>query len=61
LVGLIVGLVSGASGAAAWFLLTGDFDLLAMVLPVFLFVGFFLGHAFRTGMSTPLEQLSDVN
>jgi hypothetical protein len=60
LVGLIVGLVSGAAGAATWFLLTGEFDLFAIVLPVFLFVGFFLGHAIRTGMSTPLEQLTDL-
>jgi hypothetical protein len=61
LAGLIVGLVSGASGGATWFLLTGEFDPFAIVLPVFLFVGFFLGNAIRTGMSTPLEQLTNLD
>jgi hypothetical protein len=61
LVGLIVGLVSGASGAVTWFVLTGEFDLFAVVLPLFLFVGFFLGYAIRTGMSTPVEQLTDLD
>jgi len=57
LLGMIVGVVTGASGAGTWFLLTKEFSLSALVLPVFLFLGLFWGTAIRRGFSVPIEQL----
>jgi len=51
LLGMIVGVVTG------WFLLTKEFSLSALVLPVFLFLGLFWGTAIRRGFSVPIEQL----
>src|SRR5205809_7934503 len=51
LLGLIVGVVSGASGAGTWFLLTKEFSLFAVVFPVFLAVGWLWGTAIRSGLS----------
>lgn len=48
LLGLIVGLVTGACAAGTWFLLTREFSASAVVLPVFLAVGWFWGTAIRT-------------
>ncbi len=57
--GLLVGVVSGA--AAAWFLLTGEFDLFAVGFAVFLCIGWFLGLAIRSGFSTPPERLRKLD
>ena len=61
LLGLIVGVVSGASGAGTWFLLTKEFSLFAVVLPVVLFVSWFSGTAIRRGFSVPIEQLPSLD
>lgn len=61
LLGLIVGVVSGASGAGTWFLLTKEFSLFAVVLPVFLFVGWFSGTAIQKGFSVPIAQLPSLD
>ena len=61
LLGVIVGVVSGASGAVTWFLLTREFSLFAVVFPVFLAVGWFWGTAIRKGFSVPIEQLPDLD
>ena len=61
LLGLIVGVVSGASGAGTWFLLTKEFSLFAVVLPVFLFVGWFSRTAIRRGFALPIEQLPSLD
>jgi hypothetical protein len=58
--GLIVGAVSGASGAATWYLLTGEFNPLAVLFPVAAALGWFLGTGIRTAVSTPVEQLPDL-
>jgi hypothetical protein len=47
LTALVVGFVSGAAGAATWFVLTKDFDLFAVLLPVCMFMGYW-GIAFGT-------------
>ena len=61
LLGLIVGIVSGASGAGTWFLLTKEFSFFAVVLPVFLSVGWFSGTAIRRGFLVPIEQLPSLD
>lgn len=61
LVGMIVGVVTGASGAGTWFLLTKEFSLSALVLPVFLFLGLFWGIAIRRGISVPIEELPSLD
>ena len=61
LLGLIVGVVSGTSGAGTWFLLTKEFSLSAVVFPVVLFVGGFSGTAIRRGFSVPIEQLPSLD
>jgi hypothetical protein len=61
LLGLIVGVVSGASGAGTWFLLTNEFSLFAVVLPVLLFVGWFWGSAIRKGFSVPIGRLPSLD
>jgi len=60
LVGLIGGMVAGAACAAAWFLLTREFSLPALVFPVALFVGYFVGEAIRTRFWVPPEQLTSL-
>lgn len=59
--GLMIGTVSGASGAGTWFLLTKEFSLFAVVLPVFLFFGWFFGTAIRKGFSVPIAQLPSLD
>ena len=59
--GLITGIVSGASGAGTWFLLTKGFSLFAVFFPVFLLVGWFWGTAIRNGFSVPIEQLPSLD
>jgi hypothetical protein len=59
--GLITGVVSGAAGAGTWFLLTKEFSLFAVALPVFLMVGWFWGTAIRSGFSMPIEQLPSLD
>ena len=61
LLGLIVGVVSGASGAGTWFLLTKEFSLFAVAFPVLLLVGWFLCDAIRHGFSVPIEQLPSLD
>jgi len=58
---LVVGVVSGASGAGTWFLLTKEFSPFAVFLPTFLFVGLFCGGAIRRGLSVPIEQLPSLD
>jgi hypothetical protein len=60
LLGLIVASVSGASGVGTWFLLTQQFSLSALVLPVFLCALGFLG-AIRRSFSVPIEQLPSLD
>ena len=57
LLGLLVGVIAGASAAGIWFLLTKQFSLSAVLVAVPLFVGVFLGTAIRRAFSVPLEQL----
>jgi hypothetical protein len=61
LAGLIVGMVGSASSAATWFLLTGEFAPLAVVVPVFLAIGFFVGTALCSYLATPLQRLPDLD
>jgi hypothetical protein len=61
LLGIIVGVVTDASGAGTWFLLTKKFSLFAIALPVFLFVGLFWGTAIRRRFSVPIEQLPSLD
>jgi hypothetical protein len=55
--GLVVGVVSGASAGGIWFLLTKQFSLSSVFLAVPLFVGVFLGTAVRRRFTVPVEQL----
>ena len=57
MLGLVVGVVTGASAAGMWFLLTKQFSLSSILLAVPLVVGVFLGTAIRRGFSLQLEQL----
>jgi hypothetical protein len=59
--GLAVGLVSGGSGAATWYLLTREFSLAATIAPVFLCVGFFLGTGLRKAFLVPPHQLPPLD
>ena len=52
---LLVGVVTGSSGAATWFLLTTELSLSALVLPVFLFLGLFWGTAIRRAFQSRLS------
>jgi hypothetical protein len=56
LLGLLVGLVSGCSAAATWFLLTKEFSLIAALLPVLFCVGLFLGIGSRKAFPVPPQQ-----
>ena len=57
LMGVVVGVVTGASAAGMWFVLTREFHLSSVLLAVPLFVGVFLGTAIRRGFAVPVEQL----
>lgn len=61
MLGLVVGFVSGGTGAATWYFLTNEFSLFVVVLPVFLAIGWFSGTAIRSGFSVPIEQLPSLD
>ncbi|MFO0965121.1 MAG: hypothetical protein U0793_05990 [Gemmataceae bacterium] len=60
-IGLLVGLVVGAAGTATWFLLTGEFSLSALLFPIPLGLGYFVGEAIRTRLSTPASRLTPLD
>lgn len=59
--GLMVGVVAGASGVGTWFLLTNEFSLFAVVFPVFMSIGWFWGTAIRRSFLIPIEQLPSLD
>lgn len=59
-IGLIVGIVAGAACTAAWFLLTGEFSWPALIFPVPLALGYFVGEAIRTRYCVPVERLTSL-
>jgi hypothetical protein len=55
--GLVVGAVTGAAGSLTWFLLTQEFSVAALVFPLPLAVGYFIGEAVRVRYFVPVAQL----
>lgn len=60
-IGLIVGLVVGACGTATWYLMTGEFSLPALIFPVPLALGYFVGEALRTRFWVPANRLTSLD
>jgi hypothetical protein len=58
---LLVGAVAGGSGAATWFLLTKEWSTFALLFPLFLSIGWFVGTAIPSGFSVPIEQLPSLS
>jgi hypothetical protein len=61
LAGGVVGAAAGASAAGTWYLLTGEFDVAALLFPLFLSFGWFAGAALRDVRSIPLEKLPHLD
>jgi hypothetical protein len=60
-VAVVVGIAVGGACTATWFLLTGEFSLPALIFPMPLSVGYFVGHAIRTRLCVPAEQLTPLD
>jgi hypothetical protein len=58
LVGFVVGAVVGAVGSATWWLLTGEFRFEALVFPIPMAVGYFIGEAVRIRYRMPADELT---